>query len=494
MHERLQRDYAWTSRQREVLRLITAGKTNKDISDQLDLSLAGAKWHVSEILSKLNADSREEAAEYWRRYNGVAPRFARVFRGMSAAASLKWAGIAAGASLFVAGIVAAILVFGPTDDGGGAPPSPDAAPSPPVTAAPTTTLAIAPWIWRDGAANDWAWVRVFGTTAYASTGPQYACCDNFSNGPGKVTALDAATGKELWAFPTASQPFPVTVSDGRVAFGTTAGTVFALDASTGKQMWRHDFPGIPFQVVPVGAALVVADADPEAWGPNGIADKTRLAGRIRGLDPATGEPRWEATVGNFTVFVVPAADGLVAAASGHTGQDDVAFLGDDGKQKWRVTLTSISSPPSVANGSVILAGTSLHKLDLATGQRLWLMSPRNGGTFVGPSIQGDTVVSATNTGSIESRSLATGALNGSGEFPDCGFIPLEASPYALACPTTGGFGGGLMRIDLAPQAISLSPVFIPQGRIQSATFAHGQLFYGSTSGSASSPIVGHFQP
>ncbi len=81
MRERLREDYHWTPRQREVLALLAADKTNGEIADELAVSLAGAKWHVSEIMSKLGADSREEAAEYWRRYNGLQPRFARVFRG-----------------------------------------------------------------------------------------------------------------------------------------------------------------------------------------------------------------------------------------------------------------------------------------------------------------------------------------------------------------------------------------------------------------------------
>ncbi|HEY4669880.1 MAG TPA: LuxR C-terminal-related transcriptional regulator, partial [Tepidiformaceae bacterium] len=84
MRERLREDYRWTERQRQVLDLMARGKTNTEIAAALGLSLAGAKWHVSEILSKLNSDSREEAAEYWRRYNGLAPRFARVFRGFLA--------------------------------------------------------------------------------------------------------------------------------------------------------------------------------------------------------------------------------------------------------------------------------------------------------------------------------------------------------------------------------------------------------------------------
>jgi DNA-binding CsgD family transcriptional regulator len=110
MSERLRLNYHWTERQREVLALMARGKSNSEIGAALDLQLSGVKWHVSEILSKLDAESREEAAEYWRRYNGLAPRFARVFRGAlplasTARAVISVAGVALGAAAMVAIVI-----------------------------------------------------------------------------------------------------------------------------------------------------------------------------------------------------------------------------------------------------------------------------------------------------------------------------------------------------------------------------------------------------
>jgi len=73
MRDCLREDYRWTPRQRQVLDLMARGKTNSEIGEALGISLAGAKWHVSEILSKLNSDSREEAAEYWRQLRRPRP-------------------------------------------------------------------------------------------------------------------------------------------------------------------------------------------------------------------------------------------------------------------------------------------------------------------------------------------------------------------------------------------------------------------------------------
>ena len=74
----------WTPRQRQVLDPLVPGRTNGEIASELGVSLEGAKWHVSEILSKLGVSSREEAAEHWRHRNGLRTRFLRVGRGIPA--------------------------------------------------------------------------------------------------------------------------------------------------------------------------------------------------------------------------------------------------------------------------------------------------------------------------------------------------------------------------------------------------------------------------
>ncbi len=53
-----------TERETQVLRLITHGLGNKEIATQLGISEHTVKTHVRNILSKLNAKSRAEAAAY----------------------------------------------------------------------------------------------------------------------------------------------------------------------------------------------------------------------------------------------------------------------------------------------------------------------------------------------------------------------------------------------------------------------------------------------
>jgi DNA-binding CsgD family transcriptional regulator len=54
-----------TPREWEVLALIKEGLTNPQIAQRLGISEHRARFHVSEILSKLGVESRREAAE-WR--------------------------------------------------------------------------------------------------------------------------------------------------------------------------------------------------------------------------------------------------------------------------------------------------------------------------------------------------------------------------------------------------------------------------------------------
>ena len=50
-----------TDRELEVLRLVAAGRTNRDIAADLFISAKTASVHVSNILAKLGAANRTEA-------------------------------------------------------------------------------------------------------------------------------------------------------------------------------------------------------------------------------------------------------------------------------------------------------------------------------------------------------------------------------------------------------------------------------------------------
>jgi DNA-binding NarL/FixJ family response regulator len=53
-----------TPREWEVLELLRQGLSNEHIAELLGITLRTAKFHVSEILSKLGVESREQAAAW----------------------------------------------------------------------------------------------------------------------------------------------------------------------------------------------------------------------------------------------------------------------------------------------------------------------------------------------------------------------------------------------------------------------------------------------
>jgi DNA-binding CsgD family transcriptional regulator len=125
----------WTERQRQVLDLIVKGKSNGEIAEALGLSLDGVKWHMREILSKLGVESRTEAAEYWRRRNGLPSRFARSWRAAVGLSLGQAAAIGAAAAVCLGAALVAVLFLRNGGD--------DEAAAVPTETRPSTATAFA---------------------------------------------------------------------------------------------------------------------------------------------------------------------------------------------------------------------------------------------------------------------------------------------------------------------------------------------------------------
>ena len=67
------RAIALTARELEVLKLVSVGRSNREIADQLYISVKTASVHVSNILSKLGAQSRTEAVAIAGRLGIIPP-------------------------------------------------------------------------------------------------------------------------------------------------------------------------------------------------------------------------------------------------------------------------------------------------------------------------------------------------------------------------------------------------------------------------------------
>jgi DNA-binding CsgD family transcriptional regulator len=64
-----------TVRELEVLDLLRKGLSNREIAERLGITLAGAKFHVSEIIGKLGVTTRDEAVLWRDKLPAVAPAF-----------------------------------------------------------------------------------------------------------------------------------------------------------------------------------------------------------------------------------------------------------------------------------------------------------------------------------------------------------------------------------------------------------------------------------
>jgi NarL family two-component system response regulator LiaR len=62
-------DAGLTQRERDVLRMMAAGKSNQEIADALFVSLGTIKVHVTHILAKLDVKSRSAATDYAHRHD-----------------------------------------------------------------------------------------------------------------------------------------------------------------------------------------------------------------------------------------------------------------------------------------------------------------------------------------------------------------------------------------------------------------------------------------
>jgi DNA-binding CsgD family transcriptional regulator len=130
---------ALTKRQREVLSLAAKGMTNPEIGDRLGISKDGAKWHIGEILARLNVDTREEAVDLWRRYNGLPYRLHRIVRAVLGPMAMRWVLGGVGATA-VAGLAVVLVVLATQGgDESRADVTPAASVSPTVAASPAAS-------------------------------------------------------------------------------------------------------------------------------------------------------------------------------------------------------------------------------------------------------------------------------------------------------------------------------------------------------------------
>lgn len=104
-----------SDRQRHILDLIVKRYTNQQIADEEGMTLDGAKWHITQIMTKLGVDTREEAAEFWRVHNGGRARLSRALL-LAFAEPVRWVAIGTATVGVVAAVAIGLYVSWPGGD------------------------------------------------------------------------------------------------------------------------------------------------------------------------------------------------------------------------------------------------------------------------------------------------------------------------------------------------------------------------------------------
>jgi uncharacterized protein YjbI with pentapeptide repeats len=97
------------------------GCTNGEIAERLGITFNTAKWHVSQVISKLDVRTREEAVAAWRDEQSVGRRFHRALAAVGGLGFAKAALAAGGAALVAGGLAVGAVVM--AVQGGGEDPA-----------------------------------------------------------------------------------------------------------------------------------------------------------------------------------------------------------------------------------------------------------------------------------------------------------------------------------------------------------------------------------
>jgi Tol biopolymer transport system component len=224
-----------------VLDLLREGCSNEAISERLGISLAGAKYHVSEILGKLGVESRDEAARWqptarpW--WVAAGAPVARLWR--KASSGPLPAAITAGVALLVAAGIA-LLVWGLMRTSGGssgasviAPTGTPFATVPATLAAPIAapTATAAPIGTIGTACPGGPTVPVSSNSVFAYAAP---------DGTIWVVGADGSKAMQIVYSPTGARSAAWSASGRYLAHVGEDGALHILDAETGQDIVADD--------------------------------------------------------------------------------------------------------------------------------------------------------------------------------------------------------------------------------------------------------------
>lgn len=227
-----------------------------------------------------------------------------------------------------------------------------------------------------------------------------------------LSALDAATGAQIWSTSVLSAPFSspggccgsIAVANGIVYIGAgnsdpVSGNLYAFNASTGSQLWSAPIGG------PVAYPTVV----------NGVVYIGSANHHLYAFNASTGAQLWSAPTSGSVVGSLAVTNGTVYTGStSYTSSGTPiasnlsAFNTSTGAQLWNTSIGIITaSSPGVANGVVYIgsANHSLYAFDAGTGTQLW-SAPLGGIVYGSPTIANGVVYIGSRNGYLYAFNLS----------------------------------------------------------------------------------------
>ncbi|MGC8668975.1 MAG: PQQ-binding-like beta-propeller repeat protein [Chthonomonadales bacterium] len=219
---------------------------------------------------------------------------------------------------------------------------------------------------------------------------------------GKLYALNAGTGKDVWRFDTRSTiSVSPTVEDGVVYFGSGDGRIWALDAKTGNPLsaWKNGFK-------------VLDDISGAAAVSNGIVYAVSLDQVLHAIGAVTARERWSYRLQGSVLHMAPIVSGDFLFIA--NGSNVTSLYARNGLMRWQRNLGSdISCNPAVDDDSLYVADidNNVRALDLRFGRDRWKTPAKLPFDIVAPpTVAGDVVFVATTLGGVYALDKNTGAV------------------------------------------------------------------------------------
>ncbi|MBE0415711.1 MAG: PQQ-binding-like beta-propeller repeat protein [Dehalococcoidia bacterium] len=256
-------------------------------------------------------------------------------------------------------------------------------------------------------------VSIYGTPAVAD-GVVY-----IGTGNGKLYALDATAGYDIWQYPRDGYIGSIVgspvVADGILYIGSSDGKLYAIDIET--RNLKRDF-----------------ETGGEIWGTPLVHDGVVYIGsadhKLYALDAESGEEVWDTP---FVTGGAIAATPLIYNDTIYIGSFDRNFyaLNLDGTPKWEKPFSAGNWfwGKAVAYGDIIIVGCLDHKiyaLDAESGAEAWPPYETGGPIRGDPVLLGDLVIFGSEDGKVYALEAATGVERWQRDLES----PILASIYA----------------------------------------------------------------